>query len=490
MITRRFLHIVSITVTLTIFMPLILLAQWSGDSAVNTEISRLGWQESHPVIVSDGANGGIIVWKTHSGDSGLGYDIHAQRIDVTGKIKWSPEANICVQPGNQEHYDVVSDGDGGAIIVWTDGRVGIEADIYAQKIDGSGKVLWTKDGIPICNKKGVQADPQLVSDGSGGAIITWRDGRDYNLKRTDIYAQRVDASGNSVWATNGVVVCNAGSEQLNPVLVSDDSGGAIIAWNDQRGVGATGWDIYFQRLSSSGTPQWVSNGVGYLANGNQTWKGRYSPIASDGSGGAFIAWEDDYFGQADIDIRMIWVNASGVFPWPGNSMMVAAGSNNQKFPHLASDNSGGTYITWQDYFNNNTAPDIRAQYVNTSGGAQWKGGGKIVCDAADKQEFPQVITNAIGRAIIVWHDYRNYKSSKVDIYAQSLDSAGNVLWNPNGVIVSNALNNQYNPMLTFTNKCAAIITWYDYRWEGDPWNDTDWDIYAQRVNCDGSLPGK
>ena len=42
----------------------------------------------------------------------------------------------------------MSDGAGGAIITWQDSRSG-GSDIYAQRIVGSGGVQWTADGVPI-----------------------------------------------------------------------------------------------------------------------------------------------------------------------------------------------------------------------------------------------------------------------------------------------------------------------------------------------------
>ena len=94
---------------------------------------------------------------------------------------------------------LVSDGTGGAIIAWTDGR-NADADIYVQKIDANGNtpvadnLVWQPDGVPICMATGQQAGPQLTPDGHGGAIVTWIDGRALN-GIYDIAAQRVNQFG-------------------------------------------------------------------------------------------------------------------------------------------------------------------------------------------------------------------------------------------------------------------------------------------------------
>jgi hypothetical protein len=42
------------------------------------------------------------------------------------------------------------------------------------------------------------------------------------------------------------------------MIVSDNAGGAIIAWRDTRSVN---WDVYAQRVNASGVAQWTANGV-------------------------------------------------------------------------------------------------------------------------------------------------------------------------------------------------------------------------------------
>ena len=109
---------------------------------------------------------------------------------------------------------IVSDGSGGAIITWQDYRNG-NNDIYAQRINAGGTVQWTLNGVAICTETHSQTYPTIVSDGSGGAIITWQDDRNGN---NDIYAQRIIALGINV------VICHC----LAIILPGDDS--PSIAW--------------------------------------------------------------------------------------------------------------------------------------------------------------------------------------------------------------------------------------------------------------------
>jgi hypothetical protein len=95
----------------------------------------------------------------------------------------------------------------------------------------------------------------LIKDATGGAIMCWRDDRttetaSYPEYLYDIYAQRVDTSGNILWEANGVPVSTATNGQLSPKIIPIDCGGAILSWSDSRN---TNYDIYAQRLNANGT---------------------------------------------------------------------------------------------------------------------------------------------------------------------------------------------------------------------------------------------
>ena len=90
-------------------------------------------------------------------------------------------------------------------------------------------------------------EPQLIPDAAGGAIITWREAR--SGPAYDIYAQRIDAGGTVQWIANGIAMCTAISDQLYPQIVSDGAGGAIATWVDGRHFSQ---DVYAQRISGDG----------------------------------------------------------------------------------------------------------------------------------------------------------------------------------------------------------------------------------------------
>jgi len=91
-----------------------------------------------------------------------------------------------------------------------------------------------------------QDRPALAADADGNAIVVWQDVRNVNH---DIYAERVDAVGNRLWAVDVRVSSDTGTAQRwYPAVGVDGSGNAIVVWNDDRNGNG---DIYAQKLDKT-----------------------------------------------------------------------------------------------------------------------------------------------------------------------------------------------------------------------------------------------
>ena len=98
--------------------------------------------------------------------------------------------------------------------------------MYAQRVDAEGYLRWPEGGLPVSIAPGSQIEPKMISDGSGGAIIVWQDTRN---DEGDIYAQRVRRTANIVWEEGGVPVCRVpGVQGFSPLtsqsIASDGRG--------------------------------------------------------------------------------------------------------------------------------------------------------------------------------------------------------------------------------------------------------------------------
>lgn len=257
-------------------------AQWTADG---TGVCTVAGVQDTPGICADGSGGAIFAWR----DSRSGGQIHlyAQRLNSSGAAQWTA-GGVPVQAIGAVAAEVpriVTDGSGGGIIVWADLR-NAEHDLYAQRLEGTaGSAQWTVNGITLCNATSTQARAWTGPDGSGGVVMAWMDFRNGNA---DIFAQRLNSAGAAQWTANGVAVCTSVNSQDFCQLIPYGTGGMIVVWEDERnGVGNK--DIFGQRLDGAGAAQWATNGVAVCtAVAHQA----HAQIISDGSGGAVIAWED------------------------------------------------------------------------------------------------------------------------------------------------------------------------------------------------------
>ena len=416
--------------------------EWVPDGS---KISTENGNQWYPQISGDGANGAIITWEDErDGEKG---DIYAQRINSAGNVQWIPGGvAICTENDTQGSPQICSDEDGGAIITWNDKRNGVYYDIYAQKISSTGSVIWDVNGTEICTTNESQSVPQITSDGAGGAIITWTDFRNGN--NYDIYAQKINSTGSVIWDVNGTEICTEGGNQIFSKIISDGTGGAIITWEDSRG-------IYAQRINSTGDIQWIINGVAICTAENIQWQPQ---ITSDGAGGAIITWTD-YRSGTNYDIYAQKISSTGSVIWDVNGTEICTTIESQTKPQICSDGAGSAIITWTDFRNGNNY-DIYAQKINSTGSLKWIINGIAVCAANDDQEAPQISDDGDGGAIITWEDSRDILG---DIYAQRINSAGKLLGTAEGVAICTAGLAQRQPQICGNGNGSAIITWFDKR---------------------------
>lgn len=344
-----------------------------------------------------------------------------------------PTKNTPVDSGinkSSSNPAIASDGTGGFYITWMRGHVGIYGtEIYAQRISASGQRLWPSP-VVICNAVNFQYWPKIIEDGAGGAIITWQDQRG-GFSNWDVYAQRINADGSVAWANNGVAVLNDFRDELGPEMIADGSGGAIItAWRSASGGLQT--DIVAQRINHQGNIQWASNGVMVC---NAINRQDIPKIVSDGTGGAIISWQDFRNNATVADVYAQRINSAGANVWASNGIAVCTIAYDQIQIRLESDNTGGAYLAWQDFRNSSPSAnetDIFVQHIDGGGNSLWTAGGVAVCTSTGIQAVPNMATDKLNNVIIGWSDFRNNGSS---IYVQKLSAAGTVVWNNNGVPV-------------------------------------------------------
>lgn len=245
--------------------------------------------------ISDGAGGVIIAWHDRQG-------FQAQRVDLSGNIKW-PDGGVLVSPQpNFNGMQFVSDGMGGAILAWADHDD--EADrfffdpmtLHIQRLDGTGKLVWTSS----TTFSGWRME--VVPDGAGGAFIAWDDFQPVYRALADHYlrVQRIAPDGTLLWERPGNLITTSppfrntspsglGDQTYDrdfpayegdPRLVTDGEAGIFVAWLEYGRNGGVENRVFVQRIDGDGSFVWPekvsTEAVGLLG------------AASDGEGGLEI----------------------------------------------------------------------------------------------------------------------------------------------------------------------------------------------------------
>lgn len=226
-----------------------------------------------------------------------------------------------------------------------------------------------------------------VSDGASGAIVAWQEDR-------GIYAQHIDSSGQVKWLSGGVFVV-AGPPGSGFDLQSDGQGGAIITWNDRSGIPDDHDDpTYFdpvpfhsQRIGADGELLWSDT---LVASGGK-WQ-----VVPDGTGGAIIAWDgyQPYFRALHDDyLRLQRIAPDGTRLWGDEGLLIVASSPFR--PVTPEETASGVP---------GTALRSRPTYEGTH----------------------YIVTDGTGGVIVLWEEDTGSEDDRV--YARRMDGDGNYVW--------------------------------------------------------------
>lgn len=315
------------------------------------------WSDTGAVICADGNrqsqtkisydnNGGCFFAYLTSEVSSNDYEVKANRLDSNGNKLWGAGTWVSQQDGNAGEIDACTTTDNGFFVVWNDPRNSkiTWSDLYCQKLNSAGAVLWQTNGVVLCNSNYTQQYERCIPDNSGGAFIVWNDNRnsDSITTRVDIFCQRINRNGAAVFGANGKALCTVPESQYRPDPVSDMKGGVIVNWNDFRNGPSSPFniDIYAQRFDSLGNMKWAADGIllcdAVLSQNNNRG-------VSDGNYGSIISWDDRRAGASIYDVYAQRIDSNGALLWGANDVLVSNAAGNQYKPQIVKTNDGAIF---------------------------------------------------------------------------------------------------------------------------------------------------
>jgi hypothetical protein len=399
-----------------------------------------------PGITGDNSGGAIVTYAVY--ETLTEQDYYVQRISPAGDFLWGGRGVLIGSTGNGIPYsEAVSDGSGGAIVMWWECLPRVPGEptscqIYAARIDPEGNVEWERD---------ITGVDQVISDGSGGVIIVY-----------SASVLKIDSEGNLPWGEDGVslslpdaYLCSIASDGLGGVIVVQDIYGEDI--------------ICAQRVDSQGNILWGSGGAQVFVSPVEG-----ADVVSDGAGGAIIAYirdipcEDGKYGSCGLDIYAQRIEAEGSVLWGPDGVPVCTESAVVQHTQIVDDGAGGAIVFWAD------ESGVCARRIDADGHKLWN----------EDVELPAtpcyyLVSDGSGRAFCVSYDR----------VAQWLDASGTKLWGPDGITFTTHDIHESGLALVPDGCGGLLISWEaDVKWTHTTYDIADVSYYVQRVDADGNLP--
>lgn len=329
------------------------------------------------------------------------------------------------------------------------------AQSHAQWIDDSTMHVVVADG------PGEQVQPKIAPTADGGCYISWFS----SVSGYDVRLQRLDASGNELWADNGILIADRGFSSTQEYdLDVDASGHAVLVFRDDRFGGTL---ITAQRIAPDGTATWGANGIQF---GNGTDFVASPDIATTTDGNTVIGWINE--GNSNLS----QIDPTGAVQW--NTVISEAGASINLASMHGSDN-GTVILSWVQFESFFGPKDLYAQKIAADGSEVWASSVPVFNNGSLQfGNFPEFVSDGSGGAVFSWYDTAN----SLDVYIQRLNTNGLNVFVQNGFAASTNPRERVNPSVAFDFDTDSIYV----AWTELDNNQGSQGLYAQHINASGN----
>ena len=341
-------------------------------------------------------------------------DVFVQKLDASGNLLWAKSLG---GTSGDDGTSIITDASGSIYVTGSfkntvdfdpgPGTLNITAntssDIFLLKLDTGGNLIWAK----AMGGAGFDYGFSTTTDGSGNVYVTGQfestvdfdpDTGTVNLTSNgsdDIFVQKLDASGNLLWARSMGGITNdycysITTDASDNVCITGVFAGTVdfdpgAGTLNLTAVGAN--DIFVQKLDTNGNLLWVKSMGGIGNDGGNS-------IVTDGSGNIYVTGQFESTVDFDPGPDTLNITANGI--WydifvqkldpSGNLLWVKAmGGNSYDFGNsISTDISGNVYVTGSFYNTvdfdpgpgthtliSNGVNDIFVQKLDSNGNLVW-----------------------------------------------------------------------------------------------------------------------
>ena len=441
----------------------------AGEILANTTTTNEQGAESGPITAL--ADGGlVIVWHSQNQD-GSGYGIYGQVYNADGTTRGGEFHVSSYAYDNQQEPRISNLPDGGFMVVWTSANQdGDSWGVYAQRFDATGDAVGAEFRLNETTI-GDQSTPAIAvqPDGSG-VIVVWEapdaSGQGIEAKRIPL----PDAATELAIDTAGVeqqVNSTSTGDQTYPSVTKLDDGSYVVVWQSANQDGSS-WGVYAKHFDSDGDAIQLTDG-----SGNPLW-------VLDGNGNPILV-PDGQGNQVQVPLTEFRVNSYT--------------NSEQRTANVVATADGGFLVVFQSYGNGAAGDGDWGVYARKYDGAMHL---QMLSDAAgnpvaelrvnsftsSSQEAPKATLLADGSVVVTWQS-ESFDGSSWSIASHRINAAGQLVGASDTVVNTTTTDQQLSPAITALTDGDYVITWSSYTHDG-----SDWGIYAQRFNADGTRDGQ
>ena len=208
-------------------------AQWDNPTvAVGPVVFPMGnWSQG---IIADDTGGSFSAWTQFSGNV---QNAVSQHITGEGAIAWTGGVDLSTNSSNFRMSPMLSVAEDTQelMAVWREANGSqSQRGIFAQRLDSSGNQLWGSNGVTVVALNSSYDYLDLSMAGFGEELISAYIQQSANMNG-DIYANRLDAEGNLVWTDETVTVTNSGTAKSD-MMAGKGPNCLFIAWTENGSV--------------------------------------------------------------------------------------------------------------------------------------------------------------------------------------------------------------------------------------------------------------
>lgn len=283
--------------------------------------------ESEAVVAASPEGTIFVAWKDASGRENL---IRVQAYDTAGQALWADGGVFAAHSSQQKHQETPNllPGPDGGVYVCLQGDLGNFDDvkILCNLLDAEGNPLWSEAGQEAGGLPGWRILPKAVSDGAGGLLVFWRNGRNFDDETVEpvlLEGQRFAPDGTRLWGSQGKIVRTTNLPERSGYVytafdvVADGHGGAVLAFSDSSGNPGWGWDVYAQRVNADGATLWGSRAVVRSGKPDK----HLSALVAAPDGGAFVV-VSEFLGATSTRSRVFRLSPGGRHLWTRKGVLL------------------------------------------------------------------------------------------------------------------------------------------------------------------------